>query len=1672
MGNKNVDKYPFGLSRRLYRLNVGMTIVLVAIVATTAAVLWIRAADVSNMKDTMSNQSINGTATHRISFDLSGGNTFASGEVIAIDLASAFSVGGTWTTADFAFDDGTARTIDAVAQGAGTSTVSCTDGANNVGVAIDTTDLVFRVIPCGGSFTPSAVGASVLLTIYGAVPNGWVANPATAGSYSVLITDAGGECDEGDCVIWVAIVDTSDVSVTATVVSAAVCGNGIIEAGEGCDDGNTTSGDGCSATCQVEGGPPPPPPDTTPPVISGIVVTDITTSSASVTWTTNEASTSLVRYGLTSSYGSEQSIGGYVTSHSVPLSSLSEGVTYHYQVCSTDSPGNQACSGDNTFMTLDDTPPVISNVQVTGITGTSATITWDTDESSDSNVDYDTVAGPPYGDTESDATMVTSHSITVIGLTSGTTYHYRVRSGDASSNEAFTADAVFTTADADAPVISNIRVTDVAATSVIVRWDTDEAADSKVDYGLIATYTDIETDATMVIDHAVTLSGLTSSTTYHYRVRSADASSNESASGDLTFTTADTTPPVISNINVVDITTTSARVTWDTDEAADSNVDYGTDATYGDTESDAALVTNHSIDLAGLAPATEIHFRIRTSDVGSNEATSSDQTFTTATPAPPVLSNIRVENITEDQARVLWDTDTSSDSAVDYGTDATYGSTETDVVMTVNHLIVLNGLSTGTTYHYQVRSTDAYSQETVSGDLTFTTSSDTMPPANVTDFTAAPGDGEIVLTWVNPLDADFQGVIILRKESGFPTGPTDGTVVYDGTAETHTDAGLTNGITYFYAAYAYDEVPNYASGALTSAAPAGPPDTTPPGEVTGFTATPGNMEIQLDWTNPADADFAGVRIVRGPAGGTCPTGPTDGTTVYEGVGETWLDVGLTNGTAYCYAAYTFDGVPNWSSGVTSSATPVAPPDVAPPANVTDLTATSGDELISLTWTNPIDLDWAGTVIVRKTGGFPVDQTDGIVVYDGIGNNTIDVGLTNGTMYYYGAFSYDGVPNHASGAFTQEAPVAGAPPPPPPPCADNDGGQNYLVRGTVTTPVVSFIDVCIDRTVLQEYYCTALDYTSEIHDCGLGYKCSAGRCTPDTFVPPTTVCGNGICESRDCDVDCAQMAYDLYIINPDSSEHHRGSGNVRETEIEPGVFELAYEDNSGAFDHDDVVMRLDSKDCRNVTVSLVSHNGTQNHIVRMTTSYEGAPKFDDYIWQDSLVSIGATWNKNCAADPTICVGNENSINCPEDCVEIPPTPEIEEEEPTVTDEERLSIVDLWFFVTRARLPLVIEDVTGEVFPATTVIVYLPDESIRKPIRRAFVNFTGSSYAMQPTQSFEATLGTPSTTGDYPLTMIVEYEDDTNDSIDANIRVVPFGQVIDDSGAGLEGVRVTLYEDKGGGNFGIWDGTPYGMINPQTSREDGKYGFIVPPGTYKLVATLEGYREKETLAFPITNNLAARDMTLIKKPEETIADIAEILVETEDLGEAVAKVADVVAEETIYRAKIVAEDVTEFIQNETVEEQTEQVAAPTVAAVAVANVAVAGATTATAVPYMIYLYSLLTHPSILFLGRRRKKWGVVYDAITKKAVDLAIVRLIDDKTGKIMRSMVTDKSGRYFFIVEPGSYRLMVAKNGFVFPTAYLEGEKEDARFIDLYHGETIHVTQSTSITANVPVDPVA
>lgn len=91
----------------------------------------------------------------------------------------------------------------------------------------------------------------------------------------------------------------------------------------------------------------------------------------------------------------------------------------------------------------------------------------------------------------------------------------------------------------------------------------------------------------------------------------------------------DTTPPVISNVLSSSITASSSLITWTTDEASNSTVEYGLTTGYGSTASNATNVTSHSITLNSLSANTLYHYRVKSADTAGNLATSPDHSFQT-----------------------------------------------------------------------------------------------------------------------------------------------------------------------------------------------------------------------------------------------------------------------------------------------------------------------------------------------------------------------------------------------------------------------------------------------------------------------------------------------------------------------------------------------------------------------------------------------------------------------------------------------------------------------------------------------------------------------------------------------------------------------------------------------------------------------------------------------------------------------------------------------------------------------------------------------------------------------------------------------------------------------------------------------------------------------------------
>src|SRR5215475_13243535 len=86
---------------------------------------------------------------------------------------------------------------------------------------------------------------------------------------------------------------------------------------------------------------------------------------------------------------------------------------------------------------------IITSIASSSISSVGATITWNTNSPSDSLVEYGLTTA--YGNQVSLKTLVTSHQLTLIGLSSGKLYHYRVKSIDGAGNLSTSGDLTLTT---------------------------------------------------------------------------------------------------------------------------------------------------------------------------------------------------------------------------------------------------------------------------------------------------------------------------------------------------------------------------------------------------------------------------------------------------------------------------------------------------------------------------------------------------------------------------------------------------------------------------------------------------------------------------------------------------------------------------------------------------------------------------------------------------------------------------------------------------------------------------------------------------------------------------------------------------------------------------------------------------------------------------------------------------------------------------------------------------------------------------------------------------------------------------------------------------------------------------------------------------------------------------
>ena len=245
---------------------------------------------------------------------------------------------------------------------------------------------------------------------------------------------------------------------------------------------------------------------------TGLSATMITATSALLNWTTVTGAVSYTiqyRQVGTSAWSTTTSS---VTS--VTISGLTPATTYEFQVETTCSASSGTYSSSSNFTTLAAACSIPTGLSTTTVATTSATLTWVAVSGAVSyNIQY-RQAGPVTWSTTTSGV----NSVTISGLTPGTTYEFQVEVVCSSGTSGFSGSSDFTTVALTCPMPTGLSATSITATSALLNW---VAATGATGYSIQYRPTGTSGWAyTTSATTSVAVSGLIASTAYEFQVQS------------------------------------------------------------------------------------------------------------------------------------------------------------------------------------------------------------------------------------------------------------------------------------------------------------------------------------------------------------------------------------------------------------------------------------------------------------------------------------------------------------------------------------------------------------------------------------------------------------------------------------------------------------------------------------------------------------------------------------------------------------------------------------------------------------------------------------------------------------------------------------------------------------------------------------------------------------------------------------------------------------------------------------------------------------------------------------------------------------------------------------------------------------------------------------------------
>jgi hypothetical protein len=798
----------------------------------------------------------------------------------------------------------------------------------------------------------------------------------------------------------------------------------------------TCTPSGATASCTA-------PADTTPPTVTITAPTNGSTVSGTVSVAATATDPG------TSPSGVKQ-VDFYVDGNSTPVttdtaspyayswnttSPLLANGTHTIAAKATDNAGNVSTVASNsvTVSNADTTAPTNPTLATPTATSSSVSLSWSgaTDNVGVTNyLVYRAQNGTGTGASQI-ASLGNVTTYTDSTVASSTIYTYYVVAKDAAGNlspnattPTGTTKTITTLAAADTTAPSNPgspTATVVNSALVNLSWtaSTDTGGSNLAGYNVYRNGTLITT----VIQPATTFGDGTvaASTTYTYTIEAIDGAGNKSAkvaTSPTSVTTPappDTTAPTISAVASSLITTTGATITWTTNEAATTQVDYGTTTSYGSSSTlNSSLVTSHSVALTGLNPSTTYHFRVKSADAASNLATGTDNTFTTTTPpdttAPTVAITAPTNGSTISGTTTVTATATDPGTSpslvkqVDFYVDGSSIPVATDTTSpysfpwNTTSPLLANG-----THTIAAKATDnagnasavASNSVTVNnGDLTAPTAPTSLATSNVTY-------NSVTLNWSGATDnvlvthyQVFRYLTSANPNTAMQVADVTGTTFTDNAANDAANTPQPNtGYTYYVVAL--DAAGNFSPHSPTATATTlVAPDTTPPTDPGTPTVTAANsFQVNLSWAKSTDAvSLAGYNVYRavvtnGVVGTYTKLPPPTGNTSYTVTAPgsttpvTFSDGTVNPSTTYSYQIEAVDSAGNVSvhripQNNSAQVTTPALGDTTPPSqpiNVRSFTTQTGPTLtptantITVTWDPSTDNTGVATYkLYRKT----------------------------------------------------------------------------------------------------------------------------------------------------------------------------------------------------------------------------------------------------------------------------------------------------------------------------------------------------------------------------------------------------------------------------------------------------------------------------------------------------------------------------------------------------------------------------------------------------------------------------------------------------------------------------------------------------------------------------------